>query len=83
MNNPDLLPPLTASIAIVADRDRYKRERDELVALLKVLRADVEYVLNRGSTNGNGHLDNASATRLIRADHDINHAIEKVQPCQR
>ena len=29
-----LVPPLTASIAIVADRDRYKRERDGLAEAL-------------------------------------------------
>ena len=37
-NSPDLLPPLTASIAIVADRDRFKRERDELHKALLIAR---------------------------------------------
>lgn len=31
----DLIAPLTASLAIVADRDRYRRERDELREALK------------------------------------------------
>ena len=30
-----LVPALTASIAIVADRDRYKREREELIGLME------------------------------------------------
>lgn len=37
MSHPDLAPALTASIAIVKERDRYKAERDELLEALASL----------------------------------------------
>jgi len=75
-DEPSLLPPLTASIAIVADRDRYKAQRDKLRAALE----EVEIYLDDRADVVDGPYGEPAPNKEMSLLQEVREALSQVKP---